>query len=163
MQACRRDTNDELKRHLRSAQNAKRSKARSDARQADNDTRVIAAHSAYLELAQGYLDKARETLAKTTACSPEHLAARNEIETFIGHAVRQIDQTRRRVIQGETIPHAEKVFSVFETHTEWISKGKAGVPVELGLRVCVMEDSHGFILHHRVPPASLHETARRLC
>jgi IS5 family transposase len=39
---------------------------------------------------------------------------------------------------------------VFETHTEWISKGKAGVPVELGLRVCVMEDQHRFILHHRV-------------
>ena len=39
---------------------------------------------------------------------------------------------------------------MFETHTEWISKGKAGVPVELGLRVCVMEDQHRFILHHRV-------------
>jgi len=39
---------------------------------------------------------------------------------------------------------------VFETHTEWISKGKAGVPVELGLRVCVMEDQHRFVLHHRV-------------
>ncbi|MCK5190090.1 MAG: ISNCY family transposase, partial [Methylococcales bacterium] len=33
---------------------------------------------------------------------------------------------------------------------EWISKGKAGVPVELGIRVCVMEDTRGFILHHRV-------------
>ena len=39
---------------------------------------------------------------------------------------------------------------MFETHTEWISKGKAGVPVELGLRVCVMEDQHRFVLHHRV-------------
>ena len=43
-----------------------------------------------------------------------------------------------------------KVFSIFEPHTEWISKGKAGVPVELGLRVCIMEDQHQFILHHKV-------------
>jgi len=51
---------------------------------------------------------------------------------------------------GKTIPHDEKVFSLFEPHTEWISKGKAGVPVELGKRVCVIEDTHGFILHHQV-------------
>ena len=51
---------------------------------------------------------------------------------------------------GETIPHAEKAFSLFERHTEWIGNGKAGVPVELGLRVAVVEDQYGFILHHRV-------------
>ena len=68
----------------------------------------------------------------------------------MAHAERQIDQIRRRVIKGEKIPHEEKVFSVFEEHTEWISKGKAGVPVELGLRVCVLEDTMGFILHHQV-------------
>jgi IS5 family transposase len=54
------------------------------------------------------------------------------------------------VIQGENIPHEQKCFSIFEPHTEWISKGKAGIPVELGLRVCVMEDSDRFILHHQV-------------
>ncbi len=31
-----------------------------------------------------------------------------------------------------------------------IGHQKAGVPVELGLRVCVMEDRDRFILHHRV-------------
>ncbi len=36
------------------------------------------------------------------------------------HAERQIDQIRRRVIGGETIPQDEKVFSIFEEHTEWI-------------------------------------------
>ena len=62
----------------------------------------------------------------------------------------QIDQIRRRVIQGETIAHSEKVFSIFQPHTEWISKGKAGVPVELGLKVCILEDQYQFILHHKV-------------
>ena len=138
-----------VKRHLRAAQSTKYRKARNDAQQEKNDARVIGAHQSYLRVAQGYLDKARETLAKSVAWGVEHMAAKIEIETFIKHADRQIDQTRRRVILGETIPHDEKVFSVFETHTEWISKGKAGVPVELGLRVCVMEDQHRFILHHR--------------
>jgi hypothetical protein len=48
-----------------------------------------------------------------------------------------------------------KVFSIFEPHTEWLCKGKAGVPVELGLNVCIVEDQHGFILHHRV---QVHQT-----
>lgn len=140
----------QLKKSLRAAQSAKHSKARNDAQKEQNNARLIAAHASYLEIAQGYLDKAQETLAKTVTCNAMHLAARIEIEAFITHAERQIDQTRRRVILGETIPHAEKVFSIFEPHTEWISKGKAGVPVELGVRVCVMEDQHRFILRHQV-------------
>jgi len=67
---------------------------------------------------------------------------------FVVHAKRQIDQIDRRVLKGETIPHEEKVFSLFEPHTEWVSKGKAGVPVELG--VAVVEGREGFILHHQV-------------
>lgn len=48
----------------------------------------------------------------------------------------------RRVLKGECIPHEEKVFSIFEPHTEWICKGKAGVPVELGLRVLCHGANH---------------------
>lgn len=80
----------------------------------------------------------------------EALRLRLEIDDFLPHAQRQIDQIYRRAILGEVIPHSEKVFSIFEPHTEWINKGKAGVLVELGLRVCVLEDQMGFILHHQV-------------
>ena len=69
---------------------------------------------------------------------------------YFRHARRQIDQIDRRLLQGETIPTAEKVYSIFEEHTRWISKGKAGTPVELGVPVCVLEDDCGFILHHRI-------------
>ena len=72
------------------------------------------------------------------------------LENYQSHVRKFMDQIDRRVIQGETIPHEEKLFSIFQPHTEWICKGKAGVPVELGLRVCVMEDQHRFILHHQV-------------
>ena len=108
------------------------------------------AHQHYIDMAQIYLDRVTDSYAllKDTYHLPE--TALLELTTFSQHAVRQIDQIKRRVIDGETIPHNEKVFSLFQPHTEWISKGKAGVPVELGLRVCIVEDTHGFILHHRV-------------
>ncbi len=81
---------------------------------------------------------------------PSAIALTFVIESFLKHAERQIDQIHRRVILEEKIPHSEKVFSIFQEHTEWISKGKAGVPVELGLKVCVLEDQFGFLIHHRV-------------
>ena len=73
-----------------------------------------------------------------------------EIERLISHARRQIDQVERRLLRGETIPQEEKIFSIFEEHTRWIQKGKAGVPVELGVPVCVVEDQYQFILDHKI-------------
>lgn len=94
------------------------------------------------------IQKSQQTLSGFV--SLDILGAVDEINHFIQHAKRQIDQIERRVLKGEVIPHSEKVFSIFEEHTEWVSKGKAGVPVELGVRVSVLEDQHQFILHHRV-------------
>lgn len=74
----------------------------------------------------------------------------DKIIYFIEQGNKQIDQICRRCFKNEKIPHGEKVFSLFEPHTEWIAKGKAGVSQELGLRVCVVESSDRFILHHRV-------------
>jgi hypothetical protein len=39
---------------------------------------------------------------------------------------------------------------IFEPHTEWVSKGKAVVPVELGIKVSIFEDQAGFILNYQV-------------
>jgi len=141
-----------LKRLMRAAQNKKRSKARSEAQQEENVTLIAQAHQNYLGVAERYLKKAQDTLAllDKRASNEFDVLKKLEIEGFMRHAIRQIDQTKRRVILEEVIPHAEKVFSIFEPHTEWISKGKAGVPVELGVKVCVMEDQHQFILHHQV-------------
>ena len=64
----------------------------------------------------------------------------NKIANFVMHAVRQINQNEQRLLRGETIPQNEKLFSIFEPHKRWISKGKAGCPVEFGVPVCIMED-----------------------
>ena len=76
----------------------------------------------------------------------QRAAEAERVAGLLGHARRQIDQVSRRLLKGERIPHAEKVFSVFEEHTRWVSKGKAGCPVELGVPVCIVEDQHQFVL-----------------
>ena len=63
---------------------------------------------------------------------------------------KHIDLVERRIIKGEKIPHEEKIFSIFEPHTEWLNKGKLHKNVELGLNTVIATDQHHFILHHHV-------------
>lgn len=115
--------------------------------------KITAAHEDYLRLATKQLWKIKLVLIDIEKCRDLSITDSiiiNDIYRYVEHANRQIDQIERRVIHGEIIPHSEKVFSIFEPHTEWISKGKAGVPVEFGVRVCILEDQHQFILHHRI-------------
>jgi hypothetical protein len=37
---------------------------------------------------------------------------------------KHIGLVEKRILKGENIPHDEKMFSIFETYTEWIKKGK---------------------------------------
>ena len=54
------------------------------------------------------------------------------------------------MIQGEQIPAGEKVYSLFEPHTEWLYKGKSNKRVELGHNILVASDPWGFIVEHQV-------------
>ena len=142
-----------VKRLVRSASNKKRSKAKSEELKKKNDILIVKAHQELLDVSNQYLKKAQETIAKLEEkglASKVNIIKKLEIEGYMKDATRQIDQTNRRVILGQVIPHEEKVFSIFEPHTEWISKGKAGVPVEFGLKVCILEDQYQFLLHHNV-------------
>ena len=139
----------QLKRLYRQAQKLKHSSSKDEIKREEKLEATRAAHRDYLDQAGSLLDRARGTrqrLAKLVLFE----GLLQELDEFMRHAVRQIDQVRRRVLQGQSIPHAQKVFSLFQTHTDWIVKGKAGVAMELGLRTCVVEDQHRFILHHQV-------------
>jgi transposase, IS5 family len=138
----------EFKKLFRCAQQRKRrSRTAGAAGGGASDTQQ--AHRAYIEQAERLLVQLRETRCQLVLFPvAEWVLA--QIDLHLGDAERQIDQIRRRVLCGQTIPHEEKVFSIFQRHTEWIVKGKAGVPVELGLRVAVVEDQHRFILTHHV-------------
>ena len=139
---------NQLKKKFRKVQNIRRSHSKDDSKKEQTLAHVRACVRDYLSEAKHYTDKSKQAIA--TLASQGEVIAIVQIEGLIAHALRQMNQIERRLLNGETIPHEEKVFSIFEDHTEWISKGKAGVPVELGVRVCVLEDQHQFVLHHRI-------------
>lgn len=60
------------------------------------------------------------------------------------------DNARRRVLEGATLTHDEKIFSIFEPHTELIKRGKQPVPIQFGHNVLVIEDAVGFVVDYRV-------------
>jgi transposase, IS5 family len=142
-----------IKRLLRGIENLRRSTSKNENKKAQREQSIIAAHQNYLNVCQSLLLRTKETiriLRELELLSVSQELRLQSVFEYIRHAERQMAQIQRRVVFDEKIPHAEKVFSIFETHTEWISKGKAGVLQELGLRVCVLKDQHGFILHHLV-------------
>lgn len=140
----------QFKKQYRKIQRLKHSSSKDEAKKQRKREQIQQAHSAYIELAQTHLIRAEQTRQQIPDNDPFAYLLLIELDKFIHHARRQMDQIERRVLKGEVIPHEEKVFSLFQPHTEWVSKGKVGVPVELGLRVCVMEDRDGFIVHHQV-------------
>ncbi|MGC1222034.1 MAG: ISNCY family transposase [Candidatus Sulfotelmatobacter sp.] len=73
-----------------------------------------------------------------------------QIADFSQLGDRVIDQSRRRVLQGETVPAEEKLYSIFEPHTDLIKRGKTLKPVEFGHKVFLAESAHGLITEYRV-------------
>ena len=142
-----------IKRLMRAIQKLKRSTSKDKAKKEAREDLIVMKHQNFIAVCQHFVSKAKETirlLRELGLVSATQELRLRTIEEYIRHAERQIDQIYRRVVLNEKIPHAEKVFSIFEPHTDWISKGKAGVPQELGLMVCVLKDQFGFILHHLV-------------
>jgi len=141
----------QLKSLYRIAQKIKYSSSKDELKKELRFKEVRSAYKKYAEYASELIQKADSTLELIgpQTCL-KTINKEHDIEVYIAHANRQIEQITTRMIDNIKIPHSEKVFSIFQEHTEWICKGKAGVPVELGLRVCIMEDINGFILHHNV-------------
>jgi len=141
------------KRILRDLQKVKRSTSKDATKTAQRDRFIVDAHRNYIDVCRGFALKAQDTillLRELRMVSLSQDVRLSTVQGYIAHAERQMEQIRRRVILDEKIPHEEKVLSIFEPHTEWLCKGKAGVPQELGLSVCVLKDQYGFILHHQV-------------
>lgn len=72
------------------------------------------------------------------------------LEEYRKYLKKFADQLTRRIIEGEKIPHSEKIFSIFEPEVEWLQKGKQNNKVELGHNVLVTTDQHNFILDYKV-------------
>ena len=139
-----------IKNLMRRIQRIKRSTSKNPEMKEKREELILQYYQAYLQLVRKFFLQAGGTIREVQEQSSAYDSDIMEIEHYLVLAEKLMDQVDRRVILNEVIKHEEKIFSVFEEHTEWISKGKAGVPVELGLRVCIMEDQYQFILHHRV-------------
>jgi len=104
-----------------------------------------------------YLSKARALQDKLEA-SKETLPQRDipdllimlDLERYMDLLGKHIDLLERRKIKGEQIPHDEKMFSIFEEYTEWITKGKLHPNVELGKKVAITTDQYNLIVDYRV-------------
>ena len=70
---------------------------------------------------------------------------RQQITEYCKLGDQVIDQTRRRVIHGEQVPAEEKVYSIFESHTDLTKRGKVRKPLEFGHKVFLAESAQGLI------------------
>jgi IS5 family transposase len=73
-----------------------------------------------------------------------------ELAHYLPLVRRIVDQADRRVLQGLSVPTDEKLYSLFEEHTELIQRGKAGKPIEFGHKILIGQTGEKFIHHYQV-------------
>jgi len=88
--------------------------------------------------------------AKNESRSELMLLLQAELSHWIGLTEQVCDTAKRRVLLGEQVPNCDKLFSLFETHTQLYRRGKAGTPNQFGRLVLVFEDGAGFISHYHL-------------
>jgi len=105
-----------------------------------------------LERVNQLLQRAGELIkaVKNESCSTAIALQIVAIEHWINLTEQVSDTARRRVLLGQTVPNCDKLFSMFETHTQLYRRGKAGQPNQYGRLVLVYEDGAGFISHYHL-------------
>jgi len=73
-----------------------------------------------------------------------------DLERYDGLTEKVIRQTSRRVLDGERVPNAEKLFSIFEPHTELLIRGKVAKPIEFGHMILLQQVEEKFITGYEV-------------
>jgi hypothetical protein len=117
----------------------------------NKEQRVRTAVECFLRASERLEAKVFETMRALRSCPLEVLefAELSQLDYFHTALIRQMDLVERRLLREETIPHQEKVFSLFEPHTQWIAKGKLFPPVELGHPLLITTDQHELILDYQ--------------
>jgi transposase, IS5 family len=87
------------------------------------------------------------------AGSPGHsalAAVALELQAYLPAMKTVVATARRAVVDGETVPACQRVFSLFEQHAELIKRGKRQKPVEFGHKVLLCESAEKFITDYEV-------------
>ena len=115
------------------------------------------AYRVLIGIAEKVVESARMALEKTNKARGRDMLAdmaigeiRKEIERYCGLGSRVIDQARRRVLHGEQVLNAQKIYSIFEPHTDLIKRGKVRTPIEFGHKVFLAESAQGLITQYEV-------------
>lgn len=112
--------------------------------------------SSYLNLAISLSEKVADSIeylsnTQTENTEISYFIKLTELEYFYQMLIKHIDLVNRRIMLDETIPASEKLVSIFETHTEWLNKGKSGSKsIELGHNVLIATDQYQYIVHYQV-------------
>ncbi len=115
----------------------------------NKEARVKKAVREYLAVGRALSAKVQPSLLEL--CDQGVCATRwGQLEYFHAMLGKHLDLVERRLLNGETIPAQEKVFSLFEPHTEWIQKGKQRPNVELGHKFLIATDQHQLIQDYAV-------------
>src|ERR1700693_6388882 len=114
-----------------------------------------ATYRALIGIAKEVAARARMALDDTAALRGKDLltalnikSLREEIAHYCVLGTRVIDQAQRRVLDGEQVPTSEKIYSIFEPHTDLIKRGKVRTPVEFGHKVFLAESARGLITQY---------------
>jgi IS5 family transposase len=75
----------------------------------------------------------------------ELTAIADELRRFLPAMRRVVEQARRAQVHGEKVPAAERVFSIFEPHTELLMRGRQQKPVEFGHMALLCQSPEKFI------------------
>jgi IS5 family transposase len=97
------------------------------------------------------LENAEQFVTWATRSTCVELAAIGQSLADLLPVMRQVARVaRRRVFDGEKVPNADKVFSIFEAHTELIKRGRRGKPIEFGHKVLLTQSREKFITDYVV-------------
>ena len=119
-------------------------------RQTEKYRQLIGITEEVVNNTQKVLQQTRKARGKDLVADLTIAELRKEIAHYCELGDSVIDQARRRVLQGEQVPNAEKIYSIFETHTDLIKRGKVLTPVEFGHKVFLAESAQGLITQYEV-------------
>jgi hypothetical protein len=97
-------------------------------------------------------EKLRKRVQRRRSAVVEVLALDAQLQVFLERTRHVCGTARRRVLQGEQVPNRDKLFSIFESHTQLYKRGKAATPVQFGRQLLVYEDGAGFVSHAYLLP-----------
>ena len=96
------------------------------------------------------VETTRKSRAKIAAETLTLASLHTEITEVCQLGLRVADQARRRVLEEEQVPTSEKLYSIFEPHTDLIKRGKVNKPIEFGHKVFLAESAQGLVTQYWV-------------